>query len=142
MVMLKNLRFLAHKNPKWVFSVIFSLFFLMLINCVNAQCEYGNIEANATYNMSNYSCVQVRATGNENFDLILCDASSNDCTTYNNTDYLPLNTSKDYIIKVAPSTIDSSSSIVNYFTSYKVWLVLILLILLVLFISGFVGLII
>ena len=119
-------------------KILLALIFIALIQNVNAQCEYGQIEANETYNMTNYTCVQVKATGNENYGLMLCNAANNVCIYYNHTAYLPLDITKDYIIKVVPIQIMSSYDLVTYYNQYRVWLNLILLIVIFFTIYGFV----
>ena len=109
---------------------------LLLTGCANAVCELGSIGNNATYNTSGYTCVQVKATGHENFGLYLCDAASNECDYYNNSAFLPLNITKDYIIKVSPVQIQSSLQLSNYFTSYSVWLNIVLVVLVILMTYG------
>jgi len=119
-------------------KIIIALMLLACIQIASAQCEYGQIEANATYNMSNYTCIQVKAAGNENYGLMLCEAASNNCTYYNATAFLPLDITKDYILRVTPIQIQSSSDIVAYYNQYRVWLNLVLLIILFFVIYGFI----
>lgn len=109
---------------------------LLLTGCANAVCEYGSIGNNATYNNSGYTCVQVKAGGHENYGLYLCEAASNECTYYNHTEYMPLDITKDYIIKVAPIQIQTAREFSNYFTTYGTWLRIVLVIVVILMMYG------
>ena len=91
------------------------LFIILFLSAtVHAACETG-------YNETGYTCIDIDALGNENYGIELCEAYNGNCTDYQSNQTLPLNITKDYIIKLTPPKIAGSRGIVNFLTSYTVW---------------------
>lgn len=98
-----------------------NIFFLIILltNLVSAEttstllpnpCIYGWIENEST----GFTCVDIKSVNNENYGIELCIASANTCIYFNSNESIPLNISDDYIIKIVPINISSTSDLRKY----------------------------
>ena len=126
------------KMKKWLIIILIIILAGFTEGENNTNPCFGGWTSEAT----GFSCVVLSGSGNNNFGLELCEANNNTCSYYSSNETLPLNITKDYIIKIVPTRIDNSSDLRKYFIKTTPMQNLIILICIIFVISMFMKIII
>lgn len=80
-----------------------------------------------------FTCLDIDGIGSNSFEIEVCTAHDMNCTRYLQNETLPLNITRDYVLRIVPSNITSIESLNEYLIDNVLYNLIILALLLLTF---------